>query len=146
MCITKNHATSSSARTFPAQVVSPRFPPMWPRCATAVEFTLGIDAIKKEDLTVSIGFNGAFNKNKSTRPGWAPGDPPGYRHHTRWPAIGHALCSELAGRGSAIGQPVYEDINGNRPTYFPQPITAPFTEPSFQISPAAPHWISAGKI
>ncbi len=83
-----------------------------------MEFTLGIDAIKKEDLTVSIGFNGAFNKNKVLDLGGLQEIPQGTGIIRVGLPLGTHYVVGWLGVDPQSGQPVYEDINGNPTNVF----------------------------
>lgn len=78
-----------------------------------VEFTLGVDAVKTEDLTVTVGFNGAFNKNKVLDLGGLQEIPQGTGIIRVGLPLGSHYTVGWLGVDPQSGQPVYQDINGN---------------------------------
>lgn len=78
-----------------------------------VEFTAAVDAVKTGDLVVTIGFNGAFNKNKVLDLGGLNEIPQGTGIIRVGESLGTHYTVGWLGVDPQSGQPVYQDINGN---------------------------------
>jgi len=83
-----------------------------------LEFSLSGDILSKKDVLITVGVNGAFNKNQVTSLGGLTEIPQG----TGIIRVGKSLGSHFAvgwvGVNPATGDPIYQDINGQPTAVF----------------------------
>ncbi|HPH84235.1 MAG TPA: SusC/RagA family TonB-linked outer membrane protein [Ferruginibacter sp.] len=77
------------------------------------EFTASVDAFKTDELLVTVGVNGAFNKNEVLDLGGLTEIPQGTGIIRVGESLGTHYVVGYLGVDPQSGQPVYEDLNGN---------------------------------
>ncbi|HNP54833.1 MAG TPA: TonB-dependent receptor, partial [Ferruginibacter sp.] len=77
------------------------------------EFTASVDLIAKKDLLITLGFNGAVNKNKILDLGGLPEIPVGTGIIREGLSFGTHYVVGWLGVDPQSGLPVYSDLNGN---------------------------------
>lgn len=82
------------------------------------EYTFALDVVKNQNLLVTIGTNGAFNKNKILDLGGVTEIPQGTGIIRVGESFGTHYVVGWLGVDPQSGQPVYEDINGNPTNVF----------------------------
>ena len=83
-----------------------------------IEYTLGIDVVKSDDLLISIGTNGAFNKNKILDLGGVTEIPQGTGIIRVGSSIGTHFVVGWLGVDPQSGQPIYADKDNNPTNVF----------------------------
>lgn len=83
-----------------------------------LEYNLGVDIVKSGDLLVTVGTNGAFNKNKILDLGSVTEIPQGTGIIRVGESFGTHYVVGWLGVDPQSGQPVYEDVNGNPTNIF----------------------------
>jgi len=83
-----------------------------------MEFTVGVDAIRKNDLTITVNVNGAFNKNTVLDLGGLQEIPQGTGIIRVGKPLGTHFVVGWLGVDPQSGLPVYQDINGNPTNVF----------------------------